>query len=150
LFRAKTGDVIISSVQRCGQTPALLALEGLRKGEMPALRRDIVDRVEWIEASYPQEAQADARHLLKSFLTLRSLLSENAIEGKFHSRAKEFKIICILRDPVAIRRSWYEHAHRVFRFFNPEATWDFTVDGSPFLFQMPLFSWLRFFRFVKN
>jgi len=129
LWRAQKGDVIVSGVQRCGLTPALLALDALRRGTMHAARAEIVNRVEWIEAACPQPAQeGETRRLLRSHLTLRSLLSENAIPGKYHARAKEFKIVCVLRDPVAVRRSWYELAHQIFVHFNPDETWDFTVD----------------------
>jgi hypothetical protein len=131
LFRAKLGDVIVSGVQRCGQTPTLLILDALRRRAMHAKRREICERSEWIEAAYPQPVLVpeDPPHrLLKSNLTLRALLSENYIEGKVHSRAKDFKVVCVLRDPVMVRKSWYEHARRVFRFFHRDAAWDFTAD----------------------
>jgi hypothetical protein len=124
-YHPAKGDVIIAGVPRVGQMPVIHILEALKTGiiherggqrEYDRLKKgSLLVRVPWIEAPYGfmgDRPGVDATgRLLKSYLDPHLLLGFDV--DRHHKM--DHKIVCVLRDPLDLRVSWYRHVRRVYR-----------------------------------
>ena len=88
---------------------------------------DVAGCCTWIEGAHcaEQNQAADGQRLLKTNLSLRTVLGEIT---SVHARAGEFKVICVIRDPLDARYSHYKLMKNVFRAFMPGAPWEYDLE----------------------
>jgi hypothetical protein len=127
-YRALKGDVIVAGPPRCGQSGILAVLDVLRHGAArEMMTSEIASTAIWIEGAHVKDPTqgSEGRRLLKTNLTLRSVLGEIK---SVHARAGEFKVVCVLRDPLDARWSHYKLVKRVFKAFVPRVEWEYDLD----------------------
>jgi hypothetical protein len=136
------GDVVVVGVPRVGQTPVLRILDYLRTGTSSlgpeGKRRDLVLRAPWIEAPFgplpppvvmsniqtnappsqplplPPNTKTKStatNRLFKTYLAPHIVLGFDPVRHV----PINFKMVCVLRDPLDIRLSWFRHVRRMYK-----------------------------------